>query len=218
MDKGLLIAFEGVDKAGKGTQSRMLAEQLGATRIAFPRYDTLVGKVIRRHLAGEVALMTEEPMHGVEHITDDADPLMFQCLMLANKMHATAEILSLLEKGQHVVLDRWIDSAMAYGGADGLDVEWTETVHAPLPRADITVFLDVDPEVTRARGRAPGDDRTRDDRYESDLPRLKKVYANYKAMFNGPTRHHRERITIDGSLEADVIRQRLWGMLGHHRR
>lgn len=224
MSKGLLIAFEGVDKAGKGTQSRILAERLGATRIAFPRYDTLIGKVIKRHLMGKVAMRYEDVIDSsfleldgqTVHRVDTSDPWVFQCLMLADKTHAATEIQTLLGKGQDVVLDRWIDSAMAYGGADGLDLDWLEMIHAPLPRADVTVFLDVDPEVSRERGRVPGDDRTKDDRYERDLPRLKDVQANYRRMFSGPTRHHRERITIDGTFPVAIVSQLLWGMLGHN--
>lgn len=224
MDKGLLIAFEGVDKAGKGTQSRMLAEKLNATRIAFPRYDTLVGKVIRRHLDGHVALAYEHSIDSsfperdgqLVYRVDHADPLMFQCLMLADKMHAATEIRALLERGQHVVLDRWIDSALAYGAADGLDPGWLETIHAPLPVSDVTVFLDIAPELTRQRGRAPGDSRGKDDRYERDLPRLKTVYENYKKLYEPNEFGFRPRNcwAFDGRDLVDTVSRDIWGIVG----
>ena len=222
MSKGLLIAFEGVDKAGKGTQSRILAEKLNATRIAFPRYDTLVGKVIKRHLMGEVAMAYEHMIDSsfddqdgrLVYKIDESDALTFQCLMLADKVHAATEITGLLNLGRHVVLDRWIDSALAYGGADGLNTEWMETTHALLPRADFTVFLDIDPALTVERGRAPGDDRQKADRYESDLPRLSRVYENYREMFNGPTRHHRARVTVNGGFPVEIVSNLVWGLCG----
>lgn len=220
MSKGLLIAFEGVDKAGKGTQSRILAERLKGTRIAFPRYDTPVGKVIKRHLMGEVAMAYEHcvdssfPERDGELVyrVDESDPMAFQGLMLMDKAHATTEIMTLVDKGQHVVLDRWVDSALAYGGADGLDRGLMETIHAVLPRADVTVFLDIDPEVSCERGRAPGDDRTKDDRYERDLPRLKKVYENYRNLFdfNTPTRHHLRRTVVNGSFPVEMVSELVW--------
>lgn len=221
MSKGLLIAFEGVDKAGKGTQSRILAEKLKGTRIAFPRYDTFVGNAIKRHLMGEVAMYYEpspDPRGCYGYQVDESDPLAFQGLMFMDKAHATAEIMTLVNKGQHVVLDRWVDSALAYGGADGLDLGLMETIHAVLPRADITVFLDVDPEISRERGRAPGDDRTKDDRYERDLPRLKKVYRNYCDIFNGPKMlHHNSRLSrlrVDGNLPVASVSRLIWDGLG----
>lgn len=222
MSKGLLIAFEGVDKAGKGTQSRILAERLKGTRIAFPRYDTLVGKVIRLHLDGHVAMTHEHEIDSsfpeldgmVVHRVDESDPLAFQGLMFMDKAHATTEIMDLIDKGQHVILDRWVDSALAYGGADGLHQGLMETIHSVLPIADVTVFLDVDPELSRERGRAPGDSRVTDDRYERDLPRLRRAYENYRALFNGPTRHHRACIIVDGNSPVPVVSDLIWQLGG----
>jgi len=52
MDKGKIIVIEGTDKAGKGTQSRLLTDALKLSGkvcviIDFPDYTTPIGKEIR---------------------------------------------------------------------------------------------------------------------------------------------------------------------------
>ena len=56
---GKLIAIEGLDGAGKATQSKLLVEwmnrEYGETKLySFPRYETSTGVEIGRYLRGEL--------------------------------------------------------------------------------------------------------------------------------------------------------------------
>ena len=57
--KGFLIAIEGIDAAGKRTQSSILRAWFGSNgmtthSLSFPAYETTIGKEIRKFLDGSV--------------------------------------------------------------------------------------------------------------------------------------------------------------------
>ncbi len=62
-----------------------------------------------------------------------------------------------------VVCDRYLASSVAYGEAQGLGAEWLLGIQAGLPRPDVTVLLDIPPEVSATR---KSEDR---DKFERDL-------------------------------------------------
>ena len=64
MSTGKFIVIEGGDAAGKQTQTKLLVErakQYGfrTAQVAFPRYDTPIGKEIKRYLNGEYGNLNE---------------------------------------------------------------------------------------------------------------------------------------------------------------
>jgi dTMP kinase len=158
MTRGKLITLEGGEGAGKSTQARLLAKHLGERGIA-------------------VAL-TREPggAPGAEEIrallvtgaTGRWDPFTETLLhYAARREHMARFILPALEAGQWVISDRFIDSTLAYQGY-GLGVDKTaigrlrETVLGGF-KPDLTVILDVSPEIRRARTTSRGG---AEDRYE----------------------------------------------------
>ena len=177
----MLIAIEGADAVGKNEQSRRLTDALSATsqtcRMSFPRYDTTVGAAILRHLKEETQLVQiiggydDREEHMIAAPSTD-DPLMFQCMMLADKVHAAAGIRSMLAGG-HVVLDRWWQSAYVYGSCDGLDETWLLQTHEFLPQADLNILLIL--PVEESQNRRPG----LRDRYEKDVLKQVKIREKY---------------------------------------
>lgn len=182
-----LIAIEGVDGAGKGTQARMLTEKLrdGGDDVilySFPRYETPLGKQILKVLKGTTPL------------PDDARNMILQSMMFIDRYDAAAYIERFLdysvndpgaeaarrpssnERGRYVVCDRWSASAEAYGRAQGLDPEWLRRSQKFLPKAHLTIFLDV-PEAERLRRKPVAADR-----HEADLPLLRDVTKRYHDM------------------------------------
>ena len=99
--RGTFVVFEGVDRAGKSTQCKLLAEGLRkrgreATLINFPDRTTGVGQLIDKYLRKEVEL------------DDRAVHLMFS----ANRWEAAQSIKDMLESGVDVVCDRYAFSAV----------------------------------------------------------------------------------------------------------
>jgi len=161
-DRGLLVAFEGLDQSGKQTQAELLRDQVRSNGrlvrlLSFPDYQTVIGAEIGRALRGE------------RDYTSD----VMQLLYVANRYEFKGEILRAKESGTIVVCDRYLASSIAYGEAQGLEAEWLTEIQKYLPQPDITFLLDIAPEVSARRKTA---DR---DKYERDLSMLGRVRDSY---------------------------------------
>jgi len=160
---GLLIVFEGLDQSGKATQAwrlRRWFESRGrqVESLAFPDYATPIGLEIWKGLHGE----------------REFGPDTIQLLLIANRHEWKPKIQAWLGDGRVVICDRYLASSVAYGDAQGLDPHWLFTVQAYLPQPDVTVLLDIAPEVAAARK------AKNRDRFERDLPMLGRVRASYQ--------------------------------------
>jgi dTMP kinase len=167
--RGALIAFEGLDQSGKQTQTDALAAALTAAgheceRLSFPDYTTAIGTEIHKGLHG-----------GRDYAAD-----VMQLLYVANRYEFRARLESWVAEGRIVVCDRYRASSVAYGEAQGLDAAWLTDIQRFLPAADLTILLDIPPEVAVERKAA---DR---DRYERDLDLLTRVRTSYRAQASGP--------------------------------
>ncbi len=160
--RGQLIAFEGLDQSGKQTQAESVrawlqASGAGCQLVSFPDYATPIGAEIHRALHGE----------------REYAPDVMQLLYVANRYETRQRMESWLASGTTIVCDRYLASSIAYGEAQGLDPEWLADAQQYLPRADLTVLVDIAPE-TAAKRKAV--DR---DRYERDLEMLGRVRDSY---------------------------------------
>ncbi len=141
---GRFICFEGGDGAGKSTQVELLTAEL--TR----RGDDVL---VTRQPGGTPlgAQIRELVLHG-DHVAPRAEALLFA----ADKAHHVEELIRpALAAGRVVITDRYTDSSIAYQGAGrhlGAD-EIRELQHWAVGGLfpDLTIILDVTPEVGRAR-------------------------------------------------------------------
>ena len=159
----MLIVFEGLDQSGKETQAKLLAARLAETgrrvrTLSFPAYDTPIGREIRQALDG----------------AREFAPDVMQLLYVANRLEFRPQIEQWLASGDFVVCDRYCASSIAYGEAQGRDPVWLTDIQRSLPKARLTVFLDIAPE-TAVRRKAKNRDR-----YERDLPLLARVRQSYQ--------------------------------------
>ncbi len=160
--RGRLIAFEGLDQSGKQTQAALLRTTLeahGLTVVSydFPDYQTPIGREIGAALRGE----REFP------------PDALQLLYVANRCEHRPAIAAALAAGTWVVCDRFLASSVAYGEAQGLDPVWLLEIQRVLPVPDLTVLLDLQPDVAAVRKVAQRD------RFEQDMALLARVRASY---------------------------------------
>ena len=158
----MLIAIEGLDQAGKETQGQLLRDGLRADGrrarlLSFPDYGTSIGEEIARALQGE----------------RDYGPDVMQLLYVANRYERKADLVRWLEAGLVVVCDRYVASSVAYGEAQGLDVEWLDQMQRFLPAPQMTFLLDIPPELAATR-KSVGLDR-----YERDVALLTRVRTSY---------------------------------------
>jgi len=187
-DRGLLIAFEGLDQSGKQTQAELLRDRLTShgrevQLLSFPDYQTVIGAEIGRALRGER-----------EYTAD-----VMQLLYVANRYEFKGDILREKESGTIVVCDRYLASSVAYGEAQGLDGRWLSEIQKYLPQPDITFLLDIAPEVSARRKTA---DR---DKYERDLSLLARVRDSYLLQATQPA-----WVRLDASRTPDRIADDVW--------
>jgi len=181
--RGLLVVFEGLDQSGKQTQAERLRDRLEAAGrtvrlLSFPSYETHIGAEIGRALKGE---------------RDYAADTM-QLLYVANRFEWKPEIERELAKGTVVVCDRYLASSVAYGEAFGLDGAWLSEIQRYLPQPDLTVLLDIEPQVSASRKTA---DR---DKYERDLALLARVRESYLRQASSP-----RWLRLDAGRDRDAV-------------
>jgi dTMP kinase len=142
---GLFISFEGIDGVGKSTQADALE--------TFVRSHGL--DVVRTLEPGGTEL-GQEIRHLLLHRKGDVSPRAEALLYAADRSHHVAtKIRPALEAGKVVIIDRYLDSSVAYQGA-GRELETKEirdlslwATNGLLP--NLTILLDLDPELARAR-------------------------------------------------------------------
>jgi dTMP kinase len=142
---GLLLAIEGIDGAGKGTQAARLAEAAAehGRRVAsfsFPVYD---GNPFSRAVA--------DYLNGEFGTADEVRPELAALLYAGDRLHARPQIVSALQESDLVVCDRYVASNQAHqggkltGDARRRLLDWLEEVEYgefALPRPQLVILLD----------------------------------------------------------------------------
>jgi dTMP kinase len=155
MPKGRLITIEGIDGSGKTTLAASLVEALRAR----------VGEVeLLREPGGVVASerMRELVRDPTVELCDRAEALLYAA---ARAQLVNERLVPLLAGGTWVLLDRFVDSSLAYQGAGrALGIEAVRAINLFATvglEADRTLLLRVDPALgrTRAAGRGEAPDR-----------------------------------------------------------
>lgn len=149
--KGKLIVIEGTDCSGKETQSNKLVEFLNnqginTVKFSFPAYDSPTGKIIAGAYLGKKGYMDPVFSEGAVNV----DPYCASMYYAIDRKYNIKKITDELEKGNCVVLDRYIDSNLAHHASKLPEsqhdkffdfIEQLEYNLLELPRADIGVFL-----------------------------------------------------------------------------
>ena len=145
----LFIAIEGIDGSGKGTQAARLHANLmskghKSALLSFPRYQqTMFGQKIGDFLNGRFG--TLETVH----------PLLASLLFAGDRFESSELIQTATANHDVVICDRYVASNVAHQGAKASGTERNELIEwiqhleysiYKLPRADLTLFLDVDVE------------------------------------------------------------------------
>ena len=114
---------------------------------------------------------------------------------MANRCEHRPAIEAALAAGQWVVCDRYLASSIAYGEAQGLDPEWLGLIQRVLPPADLTVLLDIAPDVAAARK------QQHRDAFEQDLALLGRVRASYLRQASAAPRWY----VVDAARDRDDV-------------
>ena len=171
---GLFISLEGIDGAGKSTQSRLLAAHLrglGCDVIETREPGGAAGAEDIRKL-----LVEGDP----DRWSPETEILLFSA---ARRDHLERTIAPALARGAVVICDRFADSTRVYQGAARGDLRaLVDDIHARVigVEPDLTLILDMDPAVALARGlaRQSGEDRFED----MGLPFQERLRSGFQAL------------------------------------
>jgi len=157
MSQGRFIVLEGIDGAGTTTQTARLAARLRAdgvtVRTTREPSDGPVGSLIRQILAGRIVGSGGRAPGWAT----------MALLFAGDRMdHVESEIEPFVATGGVVVSDRYDASSLAYqsvssGRGGGATVEWIRSLNRHARRPDLTIVLDVAPEVAATRREERGD-------------------------------------------------------------
>ena len=193
--KSLFISFEGPEGAGKSSVMEAVAAVLSEQQELL---------VTREPGGVRIAEEIREIILNPENTALDgkSEMLLFAA---ARRVHLLEKIKPALAAGKIVLVDRFIDSSVAYQGAasglDVADVKWLNEFATDGLKPDLTLFFDLEPEIGLAR-------LMKDDAHEKnrlDLETLeyhKRVVAGYRALADEePARIRR----IDASQSFDDV-------------
>ncbi|KAI9744211.1 MAG: Thymidylate kinase [Claussenomyces sp. TS43310] len=142
--RGTFIVVEGLDRSGKTTQVLKLVQELRSQRryvkqIRFPDRTTMIGGMIDAYLQSK----------------SDLEDHVIHLLFSANRWELADQIKSLISQGCTIICDRYYYSGMIYSAAKlnpGLPLSWAREPDVGLPRPDLVIFLDLEPQEAEKRG------------------------------------------------------------------
>ncbi|CAH7685969.1 thymidylate kinase [Phakopsora pachyrhizi] len=228
--RGSFIVFEGLDRSGKSTQSKLLNQRLieslkGPSRlIRFPDRLTPIGKIIDSYLCQRSEL----------------DDRVIHLLFSANRWEK-GMIRDCLERGENVICDRYAFSGLAFTLAklrmnhqklgtmeedeDGMLIRDLSTPDKSLPLPDLIIFIKMDRIETDLEGR----EGFGEERYET-----LKIQREVKNQFEGSVKtffqsiHHQSEpkdcsksvydprriwVEVDGTGSIETVEERIWDVV-----
>lgn len=205
---GILIALEGIDGSGKGTQAALLNEHLKQAGVrtkllSFPRYqETAFGREIGRFLNGEFGGL------------DQVHPLLASLLFAGDRYESRDLIFSALAEHDVVICDRYVASNIAHQAAKRTGderrqlIDWIERLEFDiyqLPQPQLTIWLDVPVAmaqelIARKTKRSYTDQKA--DLQEADGNYLQRVADVYADLAKSQPGWHRIACVTDGKLRV----------------
>jgi len=179
---GYLIAVEGIDGAGKTTVANYIRDflkKLGfKAEVLKEPSDSEYGRILKS--GGRL-----DPQKELE------------LFILDRREDVVRNILPRLEKCVTVIMDRYYYSTVAYQGALGIDPEEILRINEEFaPKPDLTILLDVPPEIAVERIK-----RTRKPTKFEDLEYLKKVREIYLSLESDEIRR------VDASKPIEEVKE-----------
>ncbi len=210
MNTGRLIAIEGIDGSGKGTQSRLLLEALHCEgtpveAFGFPQYESsFFGAEVGRYLHGDYGQLSE------------VHPKYSALLYALDRFEAREALVTALKAGKTVICDRYTPSNVAHQSARvevenrSNMIEWIHHVEYEifrLPRPDLVILLDSSVGSSQAlvelKEMRPYTDKSHDIQ-EASHDHLQAALYQFRFLSTGKTWKTIRCIAEDGTLRTQL--------------
>jgi dTMP kinase len=205
-DRGRLVVLEGIDGAGTTTHVARLAEKLRTARVPV--------RVTREPSDGPVGTLVRQVLTGRLVAPGGRAPgwQTMALLFAADRMdHVESTIEPFIAEGGVVVSDRYDASSLAYqsvsSGSHAKDaLEWIRTLNRFVRRPDLTMVLDVSPEVAAERRLSRGEAAQLYDQNEVQRA-LAEFYRHLDRHIPGD-----KIAVIDASGPIEEVQERIWAV------
>lgn len=194
--KGKLLVIEGTDCSGKETQTKALVKNLQqkgikAVRMSFPNYESPTGKIIGGAFLGKDSINIP-PVFPETAVNVPAQ--VASLYYAADRCYNKHLIENYLSQGYVVVLDRYVESNMAFQGCKIQDetkrkefytfINTLEYELLKIPKPDLKILLFMPTEATKIlkKGRAENPDQNEQD--EGYLKRAENTYLEIAKLNN----------------------------------
>ncbi len=197
---GKLIVFEGLDGSGQTSQAKLLGKwfwEKRSERIYYTKEPSNgpVGSVIKLVLSHRLVRADQRK----ECLAFD-ETTMALFFAADRDDHLNNEIIPKLENGIHVISDRYYLSALAYQSVV-LEYDWIMAINKHALQPDLTIFLDVPPEICLKRMQA---ERWNSEFYENPGT-LEKAYKNFLESIPRLQRKGERIEIIDGTQSLEDV-------------
>jgi len=199
---GLFISFEGGEGCGKSTQiaalkTRLEAEGHSVVQTREPG-GTQLGEAIRNLLQHDEAGQGMSP---------ETELLLFAA---SRAQHVRELIAPAIAEGKIVLCDRFMDSTTVYQGvARAINSDQVATINKfalGLTKPDLTILIDLPPEIGLARVHARSDGKL--DRMEQEA--IEFFEAVRQGYLDLAAQDLERFIILDGSLEIETLKSQIW--------
>ena len=196
MKKGLFITFEGNDGCGKTTISTLVMQELQQQGLS----------VLYTREPGGIGISEQIRDIILDPANHEMDARTEALLYAASRrQHLVEKIIPALERGTHVICDRFIDSSLAYQGM-GREIGMQEVydmnlfaTQGMLP--DLTLFLDISLEEAMERVCKRGGKDRLDLESDAFHQRVREGYERVKELY--PQRIH----VVDAHQSIDEVKE-----------
>jgi dTMP kinase len=183
---GFLVAFEGIDGAGKTTQAHFLQEAIQKESVpAIRTKEPTTGQYgqILRDSALTGRLSADEEL---EYFIKD------------RREHVSTKIQPALEAGQVVIIDRYYFSTAAYQGCRGLDpAKLIGRNEEFAPEPDLLFLLDLEPCIGLERIRTRGDRANHFEKTDT-LTKAREIFLAIDKAY---------KVVVDATQSSEAVRQ-----------
>jgi dTMP kinase len=202
--KGRFVVLEGIDGAGTTTQVAKLAERLRAdgglpVRATREPSDGPIGSLVRQVLTGRI-VAPEGRAPGWATMA---------LLFAADRMdHVESDIEPFLATGGVMISDRYDASSLAYqsvssGSGGEKAVEWIRSLNRHAMRPDLTIVLDLAPDLAATRRATRGE--------PAQLYEQNEVQRALAAFYRDLAKHmpNDRIVVVDGKGSVDDVHRRV---------
>jgi dTMP kinase len=202
MANGKLIVIEGTDGSGKATQTKHLVGRLRAegrqvATFSFPQY--------KKKSAG----LVEEYLSGKYGPPDSVSPYAASLFYAVDRFDIAGEIRAALDRGEDVVLDRYVDSNAGHQGGKIRDpgeravfLEWLYQIEYEIlgiPRPNLVIMLYMPLEISRKLVDQRGGVK---DGHEANLDHLKNAEDSYLWLVG---EHSEDHVMVECAPGGEVL-------------